>query len=200
MIIKTNERTFITGITQTGKTTLAEAIIKNLNSFVLIDPKCKRYKGIGAVCSSYDQAKALHRNKIRKIIIYPNNLTEEAFNNFCQWVYLNIRNSTLIIDELPLFCSANKIPYWLKMIIAQGTEKNNLGCIFIFQTPYMVHNIVLSQAELKISFRQERQEDIDRLANFGGELFAKVKELPKYWFIARSIYEQEAKIYKPLKL
>lgn len=153
MNIKPNLRIFIAGKTQSGKTYFAKYLLSKYQRYIIYDLK-REYNSFGAVVNTLEQLKTALQNGCVKVIVQPNDLSVEYFDLICEFIWYRVRNCLFVVDEVHTFCTKHKITNNFKRILTvmQGGDYK-VGIICISQRPQNVHNDIISQSTIVISFR-----------------------------------------------
>lgn len=195
--IKTNQRIFITGKTQSGKTNFAKYLIRQLKNYIIYDIK-REYSSFGIVVHTKKEFLTSLKRGYSQIVIQPNDLSKENFNEICQTIFQKLTNIILIVDEVHKFCTKSSIPYYLNAIVTVGASLG-IGFMGISQRCANVHNDILASSEYIISFYQFLDNDINKLKEFLGTEAEKLKNIEYYYFLMFSIFDKKIKFYKPIK-
>jgi len=195
--IKTNQRVFITGKTQSGKTNFAKYLIRQLKNYIIFDIK-REYSGFGIVVNDRKSFVTALNRGYSQIVIQPNDLSKEFFDSICETVFKKLTNIMFIVDEVHKFCTKNSIPYYLNAIVTVGASLG-IGFMGISQRCANVHNDILASSEYIISFYQFLDNDINKLKEFLGADAEKLKNLEYYYFLMFSIFDKKIVFYKPIK-
>ncbi len=196
MQIKTNQRVFITGKTQSGKTNFAKYLIRQLKNYIIYDIK-HEYSGFGIVVRNKKEfLQALSRG-YSQIVIQPENLNKDFFNEICKIIFTKMTNMIFVVDEVHKFCTKNNIPYYLNAIVTVGASLK-IGFIGISQRCANVHNDIIASSEYIISFYQFLDNDINKLKEFLGADAEKLKTIDYFYFLSFSIFEKKIRFYRPI--
>ncbi len=200
IIPQRNEHSVLFGMTESGKTTLAEFLInayahrENVPFVVVLDTKGKiKWKGYHVI-TSFSQ---LIETKYEKVIYYPNvheQFDLEVLDNFFKWIFLR-ENTILYVDETSSVAESQKIPFHYKGCLARGRELN----ITVFsstQRPKGIPAIIISESANKYVFRLQLEGDRKRVKEFTGITDEDISRLPRHCFY----YANLLKRYGPLSL
>lgn len=135
--IPTDKHVFVTGMTGTGKSYLAETYLTGYEYVVKLDTKnetAERLRAGESAWRNLEQDKDFEIcrdvNKLddcecKKIIFVPeyDDQTEDVFNQFFRWCFER-ENTIVWVDELMSIGSANRCPKELGRIYQQGRSKN----------------------------------------------------------------------------
>ncbi len=168
-MIPANVRVMLTGITQTGKTTLVKMLLRSVARFIIYDTK-QQYSALGHVVHNLQDLHAALKAGVTRFVYQSANVTPEDFDQVCRYVYLYLRNMLLVVEELQIFCSYSKItPWFMKLLtISQGENYNgasHVGVWGITQQPVRVHWDFKSQVSIIVTFRlgDKDAEDLGRV-------------------------------------
>ena len=193
MDIEPNLRIFITGKTQSGKSYLTKKLLTQYENRVVYDIK-REYNQFGLIVHEVSEMEEAFNKGCNKVVYQPNDLTTEHFNEFCGWIWRNLRNIVLVVDEVHNFSTCSFIPMEFKRIITVGQgEPYHIGVIAITQRPANTHNDIKSNASLYIAFRLNLDADAKAVQDHTGIPAEQLKELPyKHFFIYNDRSESDA--------
>ena len=177
-----NEIIIILGRKGSGKSYLANKISKEIDRIIIADP-LNEYKG-GHAFFTFGEFK----NRIYDLI------TREQFRIVCKFTtdedyielfdfIFNLRNFTILIDELDMFAGSKSIAPEVKRLFSYGRHRQ-INIIGIARRPYELNRLVTSQADKIITFKQTEQRDLDYMKNLGfnpDELL----NLPKFKYLIK---------------
>ena len=170
------ERLFIVGTTNSGKSSLADYLLREANHIVVLDPKHgyqpERKKGDqpGRIPVITDDYRVVVKHEGPEPLVYqPPTLTPESVESqlrwFWDWVWW--REQTIVyVDELTMVIpSAQRLPYGLARLIQQGRQKG-IGTWCATQRPSRIPIPVLSESEHHCVFRLRHPADLRRMAEY----------------------------------
>jgi len=179
------ERAVIMGMTGSGKTVLAEQLLKHRRFVVVHDfkhsPSISKWNGY----KQYTKLSDLIRAKEEKLIYTPDHTeieNEEIINAFFRWIFER-RNTTLYVDEVYGVCPNGRAPFYYNSCIVQGRE---LG-ISVFsstQRPKRIPQTVLSESDNYYVFRLLLPDDRDKVKGilpFDEKLLTSIKT-HRFWY------------------
>lgn len=197
MYIKSWERVFICGLTQSGKTTLAIHLIKSLSRFVIYDIK-GQYRHLGTVVNDPHGFLLALKNNTDKIVIHPTDPCEEDFNKIAGYVWKYLKNSIFIVDEAHLFAPNNGMSKEFKQVITvMEGEDHRVGVWCITQRPQNIDKTITGQATHTISFMMPGFLEAQAVRNIPVKT---LQELKRYWFAHKSVDSIEISIYPPIRM
>lgn len=179
-VIPTDKHVFISGMTGSGKTYLAENYLRGYDYVVKLDTKNEtdeRYRNGKSpwdglkegrdftVCTSIDQ---LDDITTKKIIYVPDfdEQNEETFNKFFRWCFLR-ENTMVWIDELMSIGTAQKFPKEIGRLYQQGRSKG-CGIWACTQRPSGIPAIALANSHYFFCFDMNLSQDRKKLVETTG--------------------------------
>jgi ATPase family associated with various cellular activities (AAA) len=170
------ERALFVGKTGSGKTYLAQQVLKHYPHVVIYDPKCmiedKDYVRVRTFKEAERAGNRMYGQRTSRILYAPNAAehpyaTPVYFDVFCHWIYER-KNCVLYIDEVyAITKNANTIPYWYLALLSQG---RGLG-ISVFQAsqrPTNIPSYILTESENYYAFFLKKESDRDRIEELSG--------------------------------
>lgn len=196
MRISPNLRIFITGKTQSGKSFFCKWLLRQYENLLVYDLK-REYTAFGVVVRSLDQLRRAVGQGYNRIVYQPVDLSAEHFDLVCDFVFSFLRNLVFVVDEVHVFCSKHCIPQNFKNLItvAQGSPYF-IGVISISQRPANVHNDVLGNSSLIVSFRLSLFADAEAVSSMTDIPVEELQGLEYYWFYVYNDREKENVITK----
>lgn len=164
-----SDRALFVGMTGSGKTTLARALLASRAYVVVLDGKgTVRWPGWKRV-TTLAAAAALDPVAHPRIIYAPSAgelADDELAEGFYAWVYER-RNTLLYIDEIYSVALGADLPFWLHALLTRGRER---GCPVwgATQRPMFVPMAFLTEAEHAYLFRLQAPQDRKKVADFYG--------------------------------
>lgn len=195
---KPDERTIIFGMTGSGKTFLAEKILRWRKYVIVYDLKGTiRWKGYRVV-TSMQSLLELDPEKYPKIIFKPPPYYEyekEPVDEFFNWVYQR-GNCTLYIDEVMTTCFRGQISKPLLTVMTRGRE---LGVSFIgaSQRPKQIPQSIITESEHRFIFLLTSYQDAKRIEENYRIDADEIVNLPKRYFYYSSV---DKTYFKPFTL
>lgn len=183
LLPKHNERALLVGMTESGKSTLAEALLTQgrYPYIVIIDPK-GTFKYPGAVATCPEDLGRLQRERI--IIYRPGYqyLTMGEYDRVLEWVYRR-GNTFLYIDEVfGLSDNGYTYPYALKAIYTRGRELN-IGVLAATQRPSGIPTYTRTESNILIAFELQEETDRKRMsATMGKEVYINPPKSHTFWY------------------
>lgn len=210
--IPPNSRTIICGKTGSGKTYLAERILKNTKRLVVFDIKNNLAQRMNLQPGSKKNWSHLLRGKnIRIQVKYPPAGTDltDYYETMCGRI-LNVGNCVLYIDELydVIGKLGGEIPYNFRAIYSRGREPiykefkgeeklvgGNIGVIACTQRPSRIPLLVMTEVEQFFIFRLQNPDDRITAAGYTGQIVREPIEEEHGFYYYQS--DMEAPVYVP---
>lgn len=197
-IIERNSRTFIAGKTGTGKTYLAERLLKGVNRLIVIDTKGNLKERFSLTPESKKAWKKFDSGDDIRIQVKSPLLPVEKFQEYFDGIFekaYHAGNCIVYIDEVYGVTNGSRdLPTWLTALYTRGRELG-VGVMCCSQRPRHIPLFCMSESENFFIFRLLLKEDTDRLGSFVGEL-SPVPNSDKhgFWFynidMDRPIYQK----------
>jgi len=193
--LERNSHAFICGLTGSGKTELAQWIIRDRfkKYSVTYDPKhsstISKWEGQTYIYTWSE----LMRSRERRIVYRPSlkaylkngKLTNEAHDPDAQeefFAYVFDRGRTrLVVDESSVLPGGSRPSYYLRMCLTQGRELG-ISCVCLTQRPVDIPLVMMSEARKIYFFRLHMEEDMRRLQQITGVLIERQQLLRKHQF------------------
>ena len=194
-----NEDCVICGAKNSGKSYLANTLLKSLNNITCFvwdfnhqfhDARSMLFNHLDELLEVYDNAKK------GRYILQPFDKSKAAFEKFCDAIFQR-GNIVAFFDELHLFTSKQAILKPFNNLILSGRPRG-ISCISISTRPASLPNNVLSNSQHVFSFRLNLVSDVEFLESWMGDgvwmLLPKDKrkklidqaELPEHTFYYRN--------------
>lgn len=175
---QSDERIGVIGQTRMGKTFLVERLAAQQPRIIVVDPK-HRVQWAGFHLTDNPVAATLED---RVIYRPPNGRPPEDW-----WMgavnSLQERGGGVIyIDELPVICTANRIPPGLADAFRIGGEIG-VGVWWAAQESTSIHNTTMRQAEQIILFYNQGASDRDKITGIVGDMGEVTGHLERYDFV-----------------
>jgi hypothetical protein len=145
----------VLGTTGYGKTFLCEKLVKNQKRLICIDDY--QQFNVGYVANSFNEFVDMINEKDKfkiRCVFYNEDDYEKLF-----FALKQIKNFTLLIDEISFFADQYSINEDLKEIVTRGRH-NNISVVWNTQRPQMINRVLTSQAYNLIIFRLSDVSDI----------------------------------------
>ena len=196
--------TFVSGMRGSGKTYWTRRFALDQGRVMIFDPM-----------SEYGSATQHHISELGAFLDYmetasSSSLLDVAFDPldhatairyFCRCA-LVVRNVTVIIDELDIFCRPNLVPLELEKLIKYGRHCG-VSIVGVSRRPSEVARLFTSQANRFVVFRQIEPRDIVHWRSILGDLAHEIPTLPDYHYIDWDFNRPAARaggIKKPLQV
>ena len=204
-----NEDLVITGAKGSGKSFLANTLLKSLNNIPcwvwdynhqFYDARSMLFHDLDDMLEIYDGAKR------GKYILQPFDKSKEAFERFCNAAFQR-SNLVIFLDELHVYTSKQSILRPFNTLILSGRPRG-ISVVSISSRSASLPNNVLSISQHVFSLRLNLQSDVEFLEAWMGEgvwlLLPKDKrkklqdqpELPEHTFFYRNQSEKEGVVGK----
>lgn len=180
---------FVAGGTGSGKTFLAAEYLRPYNHVVVLDTKgmFSNWDNMesGKEIVTVDRLTDLPKVKTPKIIYRPifQELTDEYYNSFFQWIYLR-RNTIVLIDEAMMVTpSSGSIPEYLRGCLQRGRQLN-IAIWSLTQRPKNISPLLISEATHLFIFRLNLNQDREKLVEVTGctEFYQKPPQYT-FWYL-----------------
>lgn len=201
--IKSNERVSLVGMTSSGKTYFARAFLAHSPRLIVVDPKGTQYNHLwDTVPYSENSIKTLqeidkngeYTGRARIRITAP--ISRKEWEYYFAIIY-GLRNITVYIDEL-YGVTPPVAGEWLQALYTRGRELG-IGVWAAMQRPVFVPKFVFSEAEWKVMFRLELDDDKEFMARNVFGPIAK-EELYNHQFIIKRAGDKSVKKYQELQI
>lgn len=195
-IVGEAERSFVVGMTGSGKTTLVYQLLRFRRQVLAFDPKIgfrpDKWRGWKFVRTVKQLERAANQpQKFPKIVYQPNE--HEMFDPACHNAFFELvykrENCTCYVDEMILCTFNNDLPFYYKACLTQGRAKN-IEMINGTQRPMNIPQWTLSEAEHFYVFRLQLPQDREKiggLISLGRQGDEIIKSLPKRRFLYYSL-------------
>lgn len=188
MEIKSSDKVLIVGVTGSGKTTLAKALINS----------CKQYNFV-LLDSLYDYD-TLNKNTNVKIINI-NHGDQQRFIEIIKSLFGKVK-CMLVVDEADAFMPSRiNLDIWIKRLI-HISRHVQLGYLFITRRLSNLHTDAVSQANKIFIFKLWSRADVDYLRQCGLPLSDEMDEillnLKQYEFVSIDITNNEIMVCDPI--
>lgn len=186
--ISRDQRVFFGGRTGSGKTTLADRLIRTLGyRTVVIDPK-HSWAFPGYVHSQrYNPSPAVIRQVFR-----PKDDADEGWEDTVEYlndVWAYDVPTVVYIDELTSVTSPRRAPRVLATLVRLGRQRG-FGVWFATQRPKDVPSLFFTEAEHWIIFDLITQDDRDKVSGYmGDKVRDRFREEYAFWYMSPSMHD-----------
>ena len=165
-----DEKITVLGASGSGKSYLANAIMKSLNGVSVwvydfnaqfSSSRALMFHDLDEMLKVYDDAKRGH------YILQPFDNSDETFTKFCAEAFKR-GNLVLILDEVHNFCTKQSMQKEYRKLILSGRPRG-ISVISISSRPSSLPNHVLSNSKHVFSFRLHLESDLRYLASYMGD-------------------------------
>jgi hypothetical protein len=157
----------LTGQTGSGKTTKVRALVEPCRRALIVDPEGKWPLGAGDTLALgggalLDQLGALGASDpaVPFRVVYRDDAERMQLAAFA--VAFAVRNLTLVVDEYAWLCTAWDLPTWFKRVLQFGRERR-INLVGTTREPQEVHDMLFSQAGLRLFFHTDPGNGLDRI-------------------------------------
>lgn len=173
----TNAIVVLFGRKGSGKTYLANNMVRSLDRLVILDSLCEYTEGvvIEELESFIDYLRRNLRGKFRVIL----RLTEDEDITLAFRALWAGFDYTLVIEEADYYCNPANIDEGFMRLIKYGRHRR-INLIAISRRPAEVSRHVTAQADTIISFKQSENRDVDYLVQRLGKEANCVRDLGLY--------------------
>jgi len=183
LLVHQNERFFFGGRTGSGKTTLADKLIRTFNyRTVVIDPK-HSWKFPGYVHSQhYDPSLHVRRQVFRPVDDADNGWADTVAYLSDVWAY--DVPTVVYVDELTSVTTPRRAPRVLSTLTRLGRERG-FGTWYASQRPKDVPSLFFTEAEHWAIFDLITRDDRDKVKGYmGDKVVDRIKEKYAFWYMA----------------
>lgn len=175
MKITPNHRIFITGKTQSGKTTLCKKIIAGIKNVIVYDIK-RQYSSLGTAVNNIPSLSNALKTTT-KIIYQPFDLSPEHLDEVSKYIFYNLKNLTFVVEEAHKFATKHKIPQFFNSLVTMCEgEPYHIGIIAITQRPANIHNDIISSSSMIICFRLNLESDAQAVTGIPANTIMTLKQ------------------------
>lgn len=196
MKIKSNQRVCFIGKTGSGKSYLANRLIRNFKKVLLYDPKHEHKKEFpkAKVTSKLSQVQKWLEEKEFFIIFQPFDVNAEKFNELCKIVFRK-GNLIFVLDEVENL----EFTYWHEKIIRMGRTRG-VGIFHLIQRPcFIPSNYILSENEHFFLFKLSLKSDRKKVEGFIGERAEELRTIEEFHYLYYNVLDDEPKLHKPIR-
>ena len=164
-----DEKIVIVGASGSGKTYLANQIMKGLNGITVwvFDPnyqfhssRAMVFNDLSEMLKVYDSAKRGH------YILQPHQNDENTFRRFCSEAFKR-GNLVLIMDEIHNWLTKQRVLKEFNQVILSGRPRG-ISCVSISSRPASCPNHILSNAKHVFAFKLNLESDVKFLEGYLG--------------------------------
>jgi len=209
-VIRSNDKCFLTGMNQSGKSVLGRQIILSMVDqigVIVYDPNYEHTRLIeltsGEIINDVSLIKYMPQIKPGQLVLLqPVDDSPAAWSEFCKSVWDNHRNVFIAIDEAHDVCPAKSVldPYH-QYLIRRGRHFG-IGMMHISQRPAETHKMPLAQAQHVMIYKMHLPNDIEYLAGWlqYRELAEEMQKLEPYWYIYYDVNGGQVYVNPPVEL
>lgn len=173
-----NRVTVVIGKKGSGKSTLVSEIVAEESRVQVIDSLAE-YEDCEISVGLEDCLEALVKAEKRKQYrIALRCLALEDNLDLLRTAY-ELRESTLVVEETSLYCSAHSLPDEMSALIRYGRHQE-LNLVFVARRPSELHRDLTANADVLVTFRQQEPRDLAYLRSFYGDEALTLPTLPDY--------------------
>jgi DNA helicase HerA-like ATPase len=177
-------RYFISGRTQSGKSTFAKKILPYLKSFIVYDCIKREFGPLGTIVHDINGLCAALSAGIQRIIIQPHDPSVEVFDTFCEYLFKHVRHTLFVVDEVHMFATKSFIPMGFKKIITIGQgEQFRIGVMAMTQRPANTHNDIIGNSTVMVTFAASHIRDAKAVNDSTGIPEQDILNLQDHYFI-----------------
>jgi len=162
----------ILGKRGSGKSYLANELIKKLDNAIVLDVNGDDYTDLQIAESELDYQKY----KKLRVVAYNSDIEDSFFESITK-----LHDRIIVIDECDRFCSPYNINDNLDSLIRYGRHKN-ISMILISRRPAELHRNITANTNEIICFKMIEPRDIEYLRKIDVDFANKVKNLGLYEF------------------
>ena len=178
---------FVSGRRRFGKSVwVKKEIWGHISRVVLHDPKWEHGNlainnpAVG-LAHTIDELISFREQNIHKILYQPYSSSINDFDQLCALLF-QWGNHLLIVDEAASYTSPQFLPHWMGEIIRMGTTRG-VGIVSVSQRPRDVHNRLISETDIIVSFRLQLETDCQKLAQVVGPEAYKLTGIEPYHYM-----------------
>lgn len=158
-----NDKVFVVGVSGMGKSAWIKSYLKRVSRVVMFDAVGELSDGMLVTTNASHFAELVEARENR-VSLQSESLDD--FDWFCRVVYADeVINYLVVIDEVNLYCSANKLSEPFRRVITYG-RKYGLGLLTACQRPVEIDHHLAGQANIYVCFGMHDPNDIKPIRTY----------------------------------
>ncbi len=187
------DRALFAGMTESGKTTLAQYLLIRRPYVVALDTKGAL--DWGSRWHLHTRFSALQDDKHSHLIYRPpyrEVLDHDAMDRFFAWIWLR-KNTTAYVDELLEITDRQEAPFHLRQNYQRGRSPRKIAMWAGVQRPSLIPTYCMSEAQAWFVFYLGNADDRDRVEDYAPALDADdIGALRKHEFLVYHAWDRQA--------
>lgn len=176
-------RYFVSGKTQSGKSTYMKHALKTVQNYVIWDSVKREFGSFGFIVRDLVGLEAAVKAGHTKIVIQTYQVDIGTFDAFCDWIFKHLRNILFVVDEVQLLAKKSLIgPAFMRLITVGQGQEFRIGIMAAAQRPASVHNDLLGNCTVFVTFTAQIIHDAKAIAQNTGADPEELLRLPQHHF------------------